>query len=478
MDEALQFLEHLTPADVNWLLDHCESRTVLAEQTLVAAGCQPESLYFVSQGQFDVFVPGVPVRVNRLQRGALIGEVSWIDAAPATATVKASESGEVLALPIEELDAELGRSPAMAARFNAAIARLLASRLRRATNQLAREEGSVDLAGALPAQLGELLADFKSSMVATDKRLREAPDAAGEVEATVLKKFEHVWRTFDSVMRAITNDQQKELIGSIAQRELLPYVLLASTAERFYSKPRGYAGDYLTIQQIYDNVPLGVGRLGPLIDRGCLDQPAARAVSNRRGLLAGLIAETLARSPDRPVHITSLACGPGREIFDVFDGSLGDEARRRLFVTALDIDAEALASLQRRVEEAGLSSNIELVRANLVHISTGRQTIDQPPQDLIYSIGLIDYFADRFVVQLMDWIHGQLRPGGRAVLGNFAPENPARAFMDYVLDWRLIHRSPSDMDRLYRQSRFGRETTRVLFENEKINLFAECERLA
>jgi hypothetical protein len=46
--------------------------------------------------------------------------------------------------------------------------------------------------------------------------------------------------------------------------------------------------------------------------------------------------------------------------------------------------------------------------------------------------------------------------------------------MDYVLDWRLIHRDESKMDELYCASKFGKSSTRVLFEDEGINLFAEC----
>ena len=49
------------------------------------------------------------------------------------------------------------------------------------------------------------------------------------------------------------------------QREILPFVLATETAERFYSKPRGYAGDFLAIDMIYANQPRGAGRIGPQI---------------------------------------------------------------------------------------------------------------------------------------------------------------------------------------------------------------------
>jgi hypothetical protein len=44
--------------------------------------------------------------------------------------------------------------------------------------------------------------------------------------------------------------------------------------------------------------------------------------------------------------------------------------------------------------------------------------------------------------------------------------------MDHVLDWRLIHRTEDDMDRLFAASAFGRTCTNIRFEEQGINLFA------
>jgi hypothetical protein len=46
--------------------------------------------------------------------------------------------------------------------------------------------------------------------------------------------------------------------------------------------------------------------------------------------------------------------------------------------------------------------------------------------------------------------------------------------VDHVLDWRLIHRDESDLNRLYTACAFGRASTSIRFETEHINLFAEC----
>ena len=41
--------------------------------------------------------------------------------------------------------------------------------------------------------------------------------------------------------------------------------------------------------------------------------------------------------------------------------------------------------------------------------------------------------------------------------------------MDYVLDWRLIHRDEAKMDELYRASKFGKPCSRILFEDEALS---------
>lgn len=69
----------------------------------------------------------------------------------------------------------------------------------------------------------------------------------------------------------------KDTLGARARRELLPLVLLSKSGERWYTKPRDYAGDFLTIQWIYDEQPRETSRLGPLIDRILLNLPPIRA---------------------------------------------------------------------------------------------------------------------------------------------------------------------------------------------------------
>ena len=286
----------------------------------------------------------------------------------------------------------------------------------------------------------------------------------------VTTAFHDLVHVFDDVVRGC-DPGEAAILGARVRAALLPFLMKSENAERSITKPRGYAGDFLSIEQVYDNQPRGLGPLGVLIDRCFLNLPAARAVRNRRPVMIQEIRATVDACAGRPARIVSFAAGPARELFDTYH-LLGDS--RTLTATLVDFDALALEYCAAQRGRFGLGSVIELVNANLIHVATGRQDLALADQDLIYSVGLIDYFGDDLVVKLLDLIHRTLRPGGRVILGNFHPCNPTKAVLDHVFDWQLIHRSEADMHRLVRASAFGTSCSRILYEPQRINLFAEA----
>jgi hypothetical protein len=132
-----------------------------------------------------------------------------------------------------------------------------------------------------------VMSEFKRMLVAAD---HESIKTDGVSEETYQKLAGKSTELQDLAYRLLGDvspltPYMKEQLGGLLQTELLPYVLLTGTIERCYSKPRGYAGDYLTIEKIYNNHPEGAGRIGAVVDRLFLEMPAAVAVRNRRGLL-------------------------------------------------------------------------------------------------------------------------------------------------------------------------------------------------
>jgi len=483
MQAALELFSHLEQEDIDWIFQASNEMQIIANTRVVLEGEKPDALYFVLEGLLGVRTSAMGNRqIATLGPGEILGEIAFLDGLPASATVQAVENSLLLVLPCVRLEEKLAVSPVFAVRFLRSLAKAIARRLRHTTGIIGhRAQHDYDDAAISTADSAALLAEldqFKSAMQQADL---EALKAGGVVPVELAASIRAGFRSF--CVRAnerLGADSEwspgkKEEIGRRIQREILPYLLLTGTAERIYAKPRGYAGDFLTIEKIYQNEAAGSGRLGPLLDRCFLDEPAAVAVRNRRHLLVEEIRQTLAEKTDGTVRVASLACGPARELFDVYET---DEAAARLESTLIDIDLQALAYVEDRLIGKPFRRRFNLQIANLVYLATGRKSLDMPEQDLVYSIGLIDYFNDKYVVNLLNYIHKILIPGGRVILGNFHPANTSRSLMDHVLDWKLIHRTESDMDRLFQASNFGLSCSRVRFEEQNINLFAVCEKRA
>lgn len=477
MKQGIALLEQLTNADAEWLLATAAEQGIAHGQTLIEAGKPLDRLHLVVQGLFGVFADEVDVQLATLGPGDLAGEMSYLAAGPPTEQVRALEDSTTLVIPHAALQARTEQDPEFAARLHRAFARLLAERLK-AANRRSHVAADTDVASreepSAWRRLDEPLQVFKRAVFDAREAAAENGGAVPEtMAAEIVEQFLQFCPLLDQVLsHDVDNERVREEIGLRMQQELLPYILLGETAERFYSKPRGYAGDFWTIELIYRNRPEGSGPVGRLIDRCFLETTAARAVRHRRDLLAEEIGQTVSSRQGDKTHVTSLACGPARELFDVY--AAHPEYTTSLKSTLLDIDLQALAYVDDATRANGLERQMSLVSENLVRLALGKSRTDIRDQDLVYSIGLIDYLGDDLVIRLMNLIHTMLRPGGRVILGNIHPANPTRGLMDHVLDWKLIHRTEDDINRLYESSSFGRPSTNIRFEAEGINLFAEC----
>ena len=121
-----------------------------------------------------------------------------------------------------------------------------------------------------------------------------------------------------------------------------------------------------------------------------------------------------------------------------------------------------------------LGGQIDPVFGNFIYLATGRKILDIPEQDLVYSLGLIDYFNDKLTIKLINFIFGILKVGGKIILGNFHPRNTTKALMDHILNWKLVHRTEEDMNKLFSQSLFKSTCTEIRFEDAGVDLFAQC----
>lgn len=477
----LDLFRNWRDASIDWILEHATPETHIADTAVVAEGERPRALYIVSHGLYGVSVAQGALgrqELGRLAAGSVYGEMAWLEGTVASASIRAIETSESLVLPLALLENTLAQDPLFAAEFMGAMARVLAQRLR-ATNAalLKHAEGALEGTSVdrRSDRVQSVMRKFKGAVARFDRDSRAGKNDIGPSLEEMRQVLGVLMGTLEDAVRSVaeTNPTAADAIGAGAQLEFLPYLLATETAARFYAKPRGYAGDFLTIEHIYDRKVGGTNAFGGALDALFMDCAPAAAVRNRRELLKQRI-QDITGHLGSDARIMSLACGPAREMFDALEQL---DRHRWPQVTLLDIDAEALALVRRRLGDDAGGGRFRLLQANLVRLALGRERIDVPPQDLVYSIGLIDYFNDEFVVKLLGWIHERLAPSGQVILGNFHPRNPTKAFMDYVLEWRLIHRTEEAMQRLFAASPF-RGCKEIVFEQAGVNLFAIGEKRA
>lgn len=461
---------------LTWLVQKGKERRLADKEILIQEGALNSSLWIVLDGLFGVYAD--ERRLEHIPPGSVVGEIPVFTDAPAPSTIRAEEPSLVLELPPSILFEKLDHDHIYASDFYRSLLVVVSQRLHQTGLRLKAAETTDTLFGAGDPSVKkaqEEIDRFKKTMLSLDKEVLKHGAVTEErcqeffLQAANLMQVSHETLSENSPL----SEHVKVQLGARLQHEMLPYLLTTETAERFYSKPRGYAGDYLSIHNIYRNHAGGTGRLGPIVDRMFLETPPSKAVKNRRSLLANEILQTVRASTNGPVKVMCMASGPATEIFDAFALM---EDKTRMKATLLDIDLQALAFVDELRGRQKLAAQMTLVNENLIALYLGRGKTRVDPQNLIYSIGLIDYLNDKLVGKLLQYVYENLAPGGRVILGNFHPRNPAKEFMDYVLEWNLIHRTEDDMNRLFLESPFKRQSTRIQFEGEGVNLFAECVR--
>lgn len=153
MRKVLYLLGSSKDEDVEWLIAAGTTQQLAAGSTLIVRGQPTSALHIVLDDALAAEVATVGGKeVERLLARETVGEMSFLDALPPSATVGAREPLVVLALPHFHLAAKLEEESGFAARFYRADALFLSDRLRGKVRMLSE-------ATATPSWIDERAAD-------------------------------------------------------------------------------------------------------------------------------------------------------------------------------------------------------------------------------------------------------------------------------------------------------------------------------
>ena len=146
------------------------------------------------------------------------------------------------------------------------------------------------------------------------------------------------------------------------------------------------------------------------------------------------------------------------------------EAERRF------TNAQKISTLDHVSVKLKQSSVVELINGTRSGAATSEQSggLEQK-YDLVYCAGLYDYLSDRLCRSVTDYLYSLTKPGGKVLVSNYAPPNPLKNFMEYVLDWELIHRSVDDFHTIMKKTG-AKDSYHIETDSTGTELYAIAQR--
>jgi extracellular factor (EF) 3-hydroxypalmitic acid methyl ester biosynthesis protein len=206
-------------------------------------------------------------------------------------------------------------------------------------------------------------------------------------------------------------------------------------SRRAFEKPRGYAGDAVVLDFAYGCEPLpeGTTDLGAQIYQCEWNASSVKSARDRRDALASAV-DTIARQTGYP-KVLSVACGHLREAKiskAVAEGKIAD-------YVALDHDPVSLSVIDRELPGKRITTIHGSVKALI------KRQISFHDFDLVYSAGLFDYLTLPVATALTELMFSMLKPGGRLLIANCAPESECIGYMEAFMGWHLIYRNEAEL---------------------------------
>lgn len=271
-----------------------------------------------------------------------------------------------------------------------------------------------------------------------------------ECEARAIPEWTDLWHRANRAVRPVMDDPAALLAAKrFTEAVITPELVCAPFWSRAYEKPLGYPGDYEVMNYVYRWEAAGDTPFARFAHR--LAVRTAECVATRMVLVRDAIVDCVnnASGPaDRPVRITSLGSGPAQEVLNVLEAGASP---RPVEFTLVDQDRNALSYAYERTYphtiRSGARSSVQCLQVSFMQLLSDRRLFETlPQQDLIYSVGLIDYLSTKRAKWLVGRLYDRLMPGGRLLVANLRDSGSNTLWpMEFVVDWSVSYRSEQEM---------------------------------
>jgi SAM-dependent methyltransferase len=282
------------------------------------------------------------------------------------------------------------------------------------------------------------------------KYINEVARLHGNIERNEIAKPDAENRFFaltNEIMQKAENLEknlsQKVTIKRVKQnfRELVGgWIYKGLIVKRAYEKPRGYPGDYLTLENIYNEQSSSPG-IGYYSDRYFLENEYSVAVRNRKDKMKEILMDFIKYNNNSTIKFLNFACGSCREIKELFiDERL--HTNKKIVFTLVDHDEEALEFAKNLFKNAPPNLELNYLKVDVLKLAENTELrAHLVNQDFVYSIGLADYLPDRILKNFIKFCIGTLAKNGKFIITHKDIERCHPISPDWFCNWDFYSRN-------------------------------------
>lgn len=324
--------------------------------------------------------------------------------------------------------------------------------------------------------LKEIDLSLRSKIKSYKKRAQEIelylsirPGEWGKFQSEFNSAVDGIFRdimNFEKENLTIGNEDKVYKLKRIFINRIRGLFLKGTYNEWGFRKPRGYAGDFKIIDDIYQNNPTTTGFVRLLDNYGMMSAISV-AVRNRKEDFKRFVKWFVIDRVNHKLRIMNLASGPCREIKEIlsFDSALYEN----VIFDCYDQDDKAIAYAKNLLNNY---PNINFIRENAMRIAFRKdisKLIDKK-YDLIYSTGLFDYLSERVAVSLVRNLMELLTFDGMLLISTMRDKysNPSVHYMEWATDWNLVYQNEEEFKQIFIDAGFSENKLEIRYEQQGI----------
>ena len=297
---------------------------------------------------------------------------------------------------------------------------------------------------------------FQNFLEKTKKTYNVQQNITTKDKLKLFNKIDEHFEKISIIINNLKNPTSIELHKQEYQNKIQKYFLGFKLGERAYKKPLGYPGDYKMINYYYKGQSESKSFFDHLLDEYTIHHTnCGKGVQNRIPFIKEFINKN--KPTKKTMNILNVASGPAEEARQL----INDDKIKGINWSFLDIDNNALSFVKKNLDS---TNNINFINENIL---TFLKKDNTNKYDLIYSLGLFDYFKDSSFSWIMNHLFKLLDNNGVLIIGNLS-EHKHKIYMEFIAEWDLKYRNTIDLENIAKKnnySNFEIKTTNDLTQN-------------